>query len=96
MERPNHQHQLEKWRESPEDDSKRDFPMHSGRGLSSLASMFQKLSRSSGKCIDFVFANAGVIEKTNCYATKPDDNKPPPEPHPLSVNIGSKGVISTH
>ncbi|KAI9687894.1 MAG: hypothetical protein M1822_001975 [Bathelium mastoideum] len=60
-----------------------------------LAATFQSLFDSSGKRLDFVFANAGVIEKTDFYATKPDDDKPPPEPNLYSVDVDLKGVILT-
>lgn len=61
-----------------------------------LAAAFQTVFRENGR-IDFVFANAGVIERTNFYAnhTEPNNDSPPPELDPTTLEIDLKGVIST-
>lgn len=61
-----------------------------------LAGAFQTVFRENGR-IDFVFANAGVIERTNFYAnhTEPNNDSPPPELDPATLEIDLKGVVST-
>lgn len=60
-----------------------------------LASKFQAVFDSSGKCLDFVFANAGVIERADFYAQRPELDEPPPEPNLLSVDVNLRGVMLT-
>ncbi|KAK9850192.1 hypothetical protein MYU51_012567 [Penicillium brevicompactum] len=65
---------------------------------SELAAAFQSTFEQSSR-LDFVFANAGVIERNNFYAT-PDaedgrDVCPPPEPDLLSIDADLKGVVLT-
>ena len=62
---------------------------------SQLASTFQRIFESSGKRLDFVFANAGIIERTNFYANQPETDERLPEPSLLSVDVDLKGVILT-
>ena len=49
--------------------------------------------------IDFVFANAGMIERINFYESHPistgETVSPPPEPDLLSIDADLKGVILT-
>lgn len=61
---------------------------------SSLATTFKTIFIDSGR-FDFVFANAGVIERKNFYARHPEGADPPPEPDQLSIDVDLKGVIST-
>ncbi|KAJ5958952.1 uncharacterized protein N7479_006102 [Penicillium vulpinum] len=65
---------------------------------SDLAAAFQSMFQQHGK-LDFVFANAGVIERTNFYSTLQAENGrdvcPPPEPDLLSIDADLKGVIFT-
>ncbi|KAK5128263.1 hypothetical protein LTR85_002930 [Meristemomyces frigidus] len=61
----------------------------------SLAAAFKAAFSSSGRRVDFVFANAGVIEKRNFYAHHDTGDEPPPSPDLLSVDVDLKGVIST-
>ncbi|KAL2014361.1 hypothetical protein VTN00DRAFT_1886 [Thermoascus crustaceus] len=61
---------------------------------SSLATTFKTIFIDSGR-LDFVFANAGVIERKNFYARHPEGADPPPEPDQLSIDVDLKGVIST-
>ncbi|KAF2764545.1 NAD(P)-binding protein [Teratosphaeria nubilosa] len=60
------------------------------------ASAFKSAFLSSGRRLDFVFANAGVIEKKNFYAKhETDDDEPPPSPNLLSIDVDLKGVVYT-
>ncbi|KAJ6186210.1 hypothetical protein N7519_007511 [Penicillium mononematosum] len=65
---------------------------------SDLAAAFQSMFQQHGK-LDFVFANAGVIERTNFYSTPQAENDrdvcPPPEPNLLSIDADLKGVVFT-
>ncbi|KAF2247651.1 NAD(P)-binding protein, partial [Trematosphaeria pertusa] len=60
---------------------------------SSLISAFESAFSSSGR-LDFVFANAGIVERDNFYE-KHDLSKPPPQPNQLSIDINLKAVVST-
>ena len=59
----------------------------------SLAGAFDAAFRASGGRFDFVFANAGVMERTNFYA--PVDALPPPEPDFPMIDAGFKSFIHT-
>lgn len=63
-----------------------------------LGEAFQQCFQAH-KRLDFVFANAGVIERFNCYESQPisegDTVTPPPEPDLLSIDADLKGVILT-
>lgn len=59
----------------------------------SLASSFQQVFDSDGR-IDFVFANAGIVERFNFYDVHPT-GKPPPPPDQTVVDINLKAVINT-
>lgn len=67
----------------------------------SLSSAFKTvfLSRPEAPRIDFVFANAGVIESRDFYAAFSKQNvpdaEPPPEPNMLSIDVDMKGVVTT-
>ena len=59
-----------------------------------LASVFQKVFESSPRhSVDFVFANAGVIESQDFY--KIQKSNPPPPPDLRSVDVDLKGLIQT-
>ncbi|ORY06910.1 hypothetical protein BCR34DRAFT_543058 [Clohesyomyces aquaticus] len=60
---------------------------------SSLTSAFENAFKISGR-LDFVFANAGIVERDNFYE-KHDLSKPPPEPNQLSIDINLKAVVNT-
>ncbi|KAI2621170.1 3-beta-hydroxysteroid dehydrogenase [Hypoxylon sp. NC1633] len=59
----------------------------------SLCSTFDAVFKAEGR-LDFVFANAGVIEKGKFFE-KHDSSLPPPEPDELSIDVNLKGVIKT-
>jgi NAD(P)-dependent dehydrogenase (short-subunit alcohol dehydrogenase family) len=65
---------------------------------SELAEAFQNVFQKTSQ-LDFVFANAGVIERNNFYATPQaehfKDVCPPPEPDLLSIDTDLKGVVFT-
>ncbi|KAJ5442229.1 Glucose/ribitol dehydrogenase [Penicillium cf. griseofulvum] len=60
---------------------------------SDLATAFQSMFQQHSR-LDFVFANAGVIERTNFYSEHSRDVCPP-EPDLLSIDADLKGVIFT-
>jgi NAD(P)-dependent dehydrogenase (short-subunit alcohol dehydrogenase family) len=57
----------------------------------SLSSVFDKIFKSTGR-LDFVFANAGIVENWNFYAKHAAS--PPPEPDQLSIDIDFKSVVN--
>ncbi|KAJ5933464.1 hypothetical protein N7454_005793 [Penicillium verhagenii] len=61
-----------------------------------LCDAFQKSFLDLNR-LDFVFANAGVVERTNFYAPQPPTESivPPPEPDLLPINADLKGVVLT-
>lgn len=59
----------------------------------SLASISDNIFKSEGR-LDFVFANAGIIERDNFYVEHPTDG-PPREPNQLSIDINIKAVVTT-
>lgn len=59
----------------------------------SLASVFQHVYDTEGR-LDFVFANAGIVERFNFYDTHPA-GKPPPPPDQTVIDINLKSVINT-
>src|ERR1700709_5597 len=59
----------------------------------SLSTTFEKTFQEHGQ-IDFVFANAGIVERDSFYAKFPSTGPPPP-PDMLSVDIDLKAVIAT-
>lgn len=64
-----------------------------------LGAAFQRSFHLENNRLNFVFANAGVIERTNFYAfptaENPNNAAPPPEPDLLSIDADLKGVILT-
>lgn len=57
-----------------------------------LAAAFDAAFKASGR-LDFVFANAGIMERTNFYAKA--ETLPPPVPDFPIIDIGFKGFIHT-
>ncbi|KAF2404509.1 3-beta-hydroxysteroid dehydrogenase [Trichodelitschia bisporula] len=58
----------------------------------SLSSTFDKIHKTAGR-LDFVFANAGIVERWNFYGKQ--EQTPPPEPDMLSIDIDLKSVVTT-
>lgn len=59
----------------------------------SLAATFQKVYDDDER-LDFVFANAGIVERFNFYDVH-EKGKPPPPPDQTVIDINLKSVIST-
>lgn len=59
----------------------------------SLATTFQKIFDTDGH-LEFVFANAGIVERFNFYEPHPA-GKPPPPPDQTVIDINLKSVINT-
>ncbi|KAJ4364075.1 hypothetical protein N0V83_009530 [Neocucurbitaria cava] len=60
----------------------------------SLVSAFEATFNTTSR-IDFVYANAGIVERDNFYEKHDLDAGPPPQPNQLSVDINFKAVINT-
>ncbi|CAN9201060.1 unnamed protein product [Alternaria alternata] len=60
----------------------------------SLVSAFEATYNTSQR-LDFVYANAGIVERDNFYQQHDLDGPPPPPPNQLSVDINLKAVINT-
>lgn len=60
---------------------------------SSMVSAFEATWSKSGR-LDFVYANAGIVERDNFYEEHPLD-APPPAPNQLSIDINLKAVVNT-
>ncbi|KAK4918421.1 hypothetical protein LTR49_013813 [Elasticomyces elasticus] len=58
-----------------------------------LSSTFQKVFDSDNR-LDFVFANAGIVERFDFYQAHPA-GKPPPPPDQTVIDINLKAVINT-
>ncbi|KAM0473119.1 hypothetical protein ACHAP7_008346 [Fusarium lateritium] len=58
----------------------------------SLSTAFDNIFKSEGR-LDFVFANAGILQLENFYEKA--SSLPPPEPRQLSIDINLKAVIAT-
>ncbi|KAI5868189.1 3-beta-hydroxysteroid dehydrogenase [Durotheca rogersii] len=59
----------------------------------SLSSAFDAVFAAESQ-LDFVFANAGVMERGNFFERR-DFSSPPPEPDELSIDANLKGVVKT-
>ncbi|KAI1482347.1 3-beta-hydroxysteroid dehydrogenase [Daldinia eschscholtzii] len=59
----------------------------------SLSSAFDAVFKAEGR-LDFVFANAGVMEKGKFFE-RHNPSSPPPEPEELSIDVNLKGVTKT-
>lgn len=62
---------------------------------SSLSSAFDAAFRQEEGRLDFVFANAGILEKGDFYQRHDVTLGPPPEPKDMSIEINLKGAIAT-
>lgn len=60
-----------------------------------LANTFHSIYQIERR-LDFVYANAGILERTDLYAVpETEGDKPPPAPDMLVVDINMKGVMAT-
>lgn len=59
---------------------------------SAQAKAFHTIFESEGR-LDFVFANAGIVDKWNFYQR--NEQSPPPDPDQVSIDIDLKGVVSS-
>jgi NAD(P)-dependent dehydrogenase (short-subunit alcohol dehydrogenase family) len=69
-----------------------EFHKNDVNQYSSLSAVFDKIFKAE-KRLDFVFANAGIVERWNFY--EKHETSPPPEPDQLSIDIDLKSVVST-
>ncbi|EMD95697.1 hypothetical protein COCC4DRAFT_35482 [Bipolaris maydis ATCC 48331] len=60
----------------------------------SLTSAFE-VTWSNAERLDFVFANAGIVERDNFYAKHDLNGPPPPPPNKFSADINYKAVVDT-
>lgn len=60
-----------------------------------LTAAFKAVFSAGGRRLDFVFANAGILERANWYAESESADDPPPEPDWLAVEINLKGCMNT-
>ncbi|KAF7557047.1 hypothetical protein G7046_g6130 [Stylonectria norvegica] len=58
----------------------------------SLSKVFAAIFAQAGR-LDFVFANAGIVERDNFYDT-PDSDDVPPEPNQKTIDVNLKAVIN--
>lgn len=58
----------------------------------SLSSAFDTIFKAHGR-LDFVFANAGILQMDNFYIR--DQSLPPAEPRQHSIDVNLKAVINT-
>lgn len=58
-----------------------------------LANAFQNIFDHDGR-LDFVFANAGIVERFNFYGEHPQ-GRPPPPPDQTVIDVNLKSVINT-
>lgn len=60
-----------------------------------LGAVYQNVFKADGK-LDFVFANAGIVERRNFYDIEPSTGTAPPEePNLSSLTVNLNGVINT-
>lgn len=60
----------------------------------SLVSAFEATFNTAGR-LDFVYANAGIVERDNFYEQHDPNGKAPPPPNQLSIDINYKAVVNT-
>ncbi|KAF2840345.1 3-beta-hydroxysteroid dehydrogenase [Patellaria atrata CBS 101060] len=62
---------------------------------SSLGATFETAFKTAGR-LDFVFANAGIVERDNFYEIQQSQGTSPPNPpNQLSIDINLKAVVNT-
>ncbi|KAK7746227.1 hypothetical protein SLS62_009443 [Diatrype stigma] len=60
-----------------------------------LTAAFKETWAAGGKRLDFLFANAGILEKTNWFAKSESPDEPPEEPQWDAMEINLKGCMNT-
>ncbi|KAH8202091.1 hypothetical protein TruAng_003759 [Truncatella angustata] len=80
-----------------EDDVHPDIVPHrvSVVNYTELAAAFKLVFEQSDNRLDFVFANAGILERENWYATAAELDEPPPEPNWTALDVNLKGCMNT-
>lgn len=71
-----------------------DFHRTDVTDYESISNAFERTFQKYGR-LDFIFANAGIVERENFYAPIDGCTGPPPKPNMLSVDINLKAVITT-
>lgn len=62
---------------------------------SDLGDAFKAAFVAGGNRLDFVFANAGIIERSSIFDLKSDSDDPPPEPNFLPMEVNLRACINT-
>ncbi|KAH8652111.1 hypothetical protein BX600DRAFT_471974 [Xylariales sp. PMI_506] len=62
---------------------------------SELGGAFKAAFVAGGNRLDFVFANAGIIERSSIFDAQSDSIDPPPEPNFLPVDVNLRACINT-
>ncbi|KAK6064416.1 hypothetical protein SCUP234_08926 [Seiridium cupressi] len=62
---------------------------------SDLGIVIKEVFVAGGNRLDFVFANAGIIERSSIFDTTSDSLDPPPEPNFLPMDVNLRGCINT-
>jgi NAD(P)-dependent dehydrogenase (short-subunit alcohol dehydrogenase family) len=83
----------ERGEQAAKDVPKSTFHKTNVTSYDSLANVFQSVFDTEGR-LDFVFANAGIVERFNFYDSHPT-GKPPPPPDQTVIDINLKSVIDT-
>ncbi|KAI0155708.1 hypothetical protein BJ166DRAFT_531149 [Pestalotiopsis sp. NC0098] len=60
-----------------------------------LGRAIQSAFTAGGNRLDFVFANAGIIERASIFDSTSDSLDPPPEPNFLPMDVNLRGCINT-
>lgn len=60
-----------------------------------LTAAFKAAWAASGKRLDFLFANAGILERTNWFAKSESPDEPPEEPQWAALEVNLKGCMNT-
>lgn len=60
-----------------------------------VAAAFKAVYISGGNRLDFVFANAGIIERSSMFDLKSDSLDPPPRPDYTPMEINLQGAVDT-
>lgn len=84
---------VERGQEAAKEVANATFHQTNVTDYNSLATVFQKVWDIESR-LDFVFANAGIVERFSFYDSHPT-NAPPPPPDLTVVEINLKSVINT-